>query len=354
MTNRVVWHLISNRWNSAITEYALSAAGALEAVGFHSVFSPLRGSPAETRAREDKLETLPLDDFSPLSVFQVRRLARQIRPDKVILYGGPETFLARFIDGSAGKIRFYGQDAKAKNVRFSRFFECSIAHLEALLAPNRSVFHQIRSLAPRKVIKEIVLGLRSRPAILDEKRNNEIVILGRLDPVKGHERAIRIFSRLLQILPTNSPRPCLHVIGEPANLSEEFIQSCAKRYGLERERDFRLSAVRVLSVSELMTRAAVGWISSLGSEHICRVAEEFLLLGTPVYVSGAGATEEVLFEGAGESYRGSSEEAAARKLLGLFHRSVGESPAERLQRVKRARERFSLEVMGRRLAELIV
>jgi hypothetical protein len=38
---RVVWILCSNRWNSAITEYALSAARALKLSGWSVFFSGL-------------------------------------------------------------------------------------------------------------------------------------------------------------------------------------------------------------------------------------------------------------------------------------------------------------------------
>src|SRR5690606_765274 len=62
------WHLISNRWNSAITEYALNAARALSLKGADNLFSPLAGSPAEERAREYDLRVATFARFDPMSV----------------------------------------------------------------------------------------------------------------------------------------------------------------------------------------------------------------------------------------------------------------------------------------------
>ncbi|MBI2603888.1 MAG: glycosyltransferase [Deltaproteobacteria bacterium] len=351
MADKTVWHLLSNRWNSAITEYALSAACAFETAGAHSIFSPLIGSPAEKRARGRGLETVPVESFSLASIPRLNTFLKERAPHKVFLYGGPETFLARFLHRK-GLIRFYGQEVNSTIYRIPHFFEMSTRHLETLLVPNQVIFNRLNSLAPRRAVTKITLGLEV-PKFRNQERNNEIVIVGRLDPVKGHERAIQIFAKLLSLRGQDRVRPCLHVVGQAANLSVEAVKSCAKRYGLKWGEEIKLTETRVHNIAELMSKASVGMISSLGSEQICRVAQEFLLVGTPVFVSGAGATEEVLFDGAGGSYRGENDENAAGKLGNLFDVSYEESSIVRQERSRQASERFSLEVMGRQLVDLI-
>ena len=351
MTDKTVWHLLSNRWNSAITEYALSSACAFETAGVHSVFSPLTGSPAEKRAREKGLETIPVESFSLPAFPRLNRLVNEIAPHKVFLYGGPETFLARFLHRK-GLIRFYGQELNSAVYGIPYLFEMSTSHLDTLLVPNQIIFNRLKSLAPRRTLKKITLGLEV-PKLRSQERNNDIVIVGRLDPVKGHERAIQIFAKLLRLWENDRVRPCLHIVGQAANLSVEAIRVSAKRCGLKWGQEIKLTESRVLNIAELMSKASVGMISSLGSEQICRVAQEFLLVGTPIFVSGAGATEEVLFDGAGKSYGDKNDDDAARQLGDLFTVSYEESPMVRQERARQARELFSLAVMGRQLVDLI-
>ena len=89
---------------------------------------------------------------------------------------------------------------------------------------------------------------------------------------------------------------------------------------------------------------------SIGSEVIGRVAEEFLLCGTPVIVSGVGSLNEVLFdEKAGDSYSGLDSRAAANLIRCWLRQAVTETTEMRADRAFRARQLFSLETMGEAL-----
>src|SRR5262245_57989111 len=81
-----IWHLSSNRWNSAVTEYALSAALALANRGHETLFTPLDGSPAEKRALQLGLLTRSLPRFSPMEVGAARGIARDFDAEVVIAY----------------------------------------------------------------------------------------------------------------------------------------------------------------------------------------------------------------------------------------------------------------------------
>ena len=61
------WHLLSNPWNSAITEYALSASLALSLENYENVLTPLEGSSAELRGKLLEVRVFSVKNFSPFS-----------------------------------------------------------------------------------------------------------------------------------------------------------------------------------------------------------------------------------------------------------------------------------------------
>lgn len=351
MAQKIIWHLISNRWNSAITEYALSASRALEKLGYRNIFSPMLGSPAEKRAKDLNLETVSFHGFSLKNFPEIHKFSKTIECDAVLLYGGKETFLARFL-GQKRLFRFLGQDLNKTLMRYPFLFSISYSHISKFILPNKILSEQITRLGSSKPQSCIYLGVEF---LYSEQKSikNEILILGRLDPVKGHKHALRFFSKMLEIWPQNVQAPQLHIIGEDANLSARELLSFAESLGLELNKNVLITNHRVPNVQERLSQSCLGLIPSVGSEHICRVAEEFLSLGTPIFVSGAGATEEALFAGAGVCYRNQEDEEIARQLKELVLKSIQEKPSDRRERAQQAREIFSLEAMGKNLEEFI-
>ena len=96
---KTVWHLISNRWNSAITEYALSAAKSLEMRGMHNIVSGLRDKAADNRAQALGLKVEPFTNFEITSLINFWSLLNKIRPDVIMVYGGQENALTGFVRG---------------------------------------------------------------------------------------------------------------------------------------------------------------------------------------------------------------------------------------------------------------
>ena len=85
-----------------------------------------------------------------------------------------------------------------------------------------------------------------------------------------------------------------------------------------------LTSTRVENISELINSSMLGVIPSLWSEDICRVAQEFLLCGVPVFVSGVGALEDCLFSGAGVSYKNQPIGNTAKMLHGFIVKTIRE------------------------------
>ena len=349
----VIWHLLSNRWNSAITEYALSAARALQACGYKTIFSPLEDSPAAARAVAAGLEVRAFPGFGPGAIARYRHCHRRIRPDMILAYEGPESALVNFCSpGSPTRcIRFRGKEGD-RNPRRGPLHRLGMARFEGVLVPSGVLSVPVRSgLSPHQQLLEVALGCdtdRFYPAPGGAIPRPELLILGRLDPVKGHTAFMQHFSRLRSRPDLQDCPPLLRIVGQPANISEESLHRAARSAGLAVNRDYVLNTDRVQDPAGLMSQAAVGVVCSTGSEVICRVTEEFLLCGTPVLVSRAGALAECVFPGAGMVCDGGdawASEAVAR----FIHSSQRESGDIRLERSRRARELYSLEAMGRNL-----
>lgn len=356
----VVWHVSSNRWNSAITEYALSCARALGGAGYRSVFSPTRGSPAERRALEYGLETRSFDGFGVGAMPAFWRMAGEIRPDVLITYGGTETSLATACKGMGRRfrlIRFRGQSMPANRLVARWRHRVGNAGVDAYLAPGAILAAEMAPFVGQTPVRPVILGVDTAkffhtsrfPGVVERP---EALVVGRFDPIKGHAVMARVFRGVLDRWPESSPRPLLRVIGEEANLKLEDLTRSALDAGLRMDRDFTIERTRHPDIAGAMTRATVGCVPSLGSEIICRVAQEFLLCGTPVAVSGVGSLDEVLFPTAGMTFRGLSEESRSERLRDLMWNAWNESPAMRRSRAEAAAELFSFKAMARDVAAL--
>jgi glycosyltransferase involved in cell wall biosynthesis len=126
-----------------------------------------------------------------------------------------------------------------------------------------------------------------------------------------------------------------------------------RKAGLQVGSDVVISSIRVKDVAGLLSSTTLGVVPSLGSEIICRVAEEFLLCGTPVAVSAAGSLPEVLFDGAGFCFDGLSQEEIVVTFVEWIRRSLHESVELKLARADQAKALFSLEAMADRLTNVL-
>jgi glycosyltransferase involved in cell wall biosynthesis len=272
-------------------------------------------------------------------------------------YGGPEALLARVV--STGKIvRFRGHDLSPDKSLESLRQRLSYQSVSLALVPSETLARKLQGLLSTPIVRPIVLGcdtarFRYRPEAWQSHERAQALVLGRFDPVKGHGELMRIWAQVLRGW-SMGPKPLLHIVGEPANLSVQDLAAAAASAGLILGRDVRITAERVADVSSLLSGATIGIVPSLGSELICRVAEEFLLCGTPVIVSGVGSLNEVLFdESAGASYQGLDHHGAAALMGGWLQKAFVEETETRAARALTAKRFFSFETMGETLeAEL--
>ncbi len=284
-------------------------------------------------------------------------LLDELKPEVIVTYGGPEMMFTKILKAKseASVWRFRGQELEATGFAFSARHRWAHAHVDRILTPSVRLADELERADAGAPVMPVVLGLDTkkfaRPAGLTTRP--EIVILGRFDPVKGHAAAFRMFKLMLAEWPHDLPRPLLHVVGEPANISVAHLNVSVAEAGLKLVDEVRITAARVTDVQTLLGSVALGLVPSLGSELICRVSEEFLLCGTPIGVSGVGSLGETLFDNAGFNYLGRTEVEAARLLGSWTQTSLREGEAAKLERAKAARELYSLEAMGEALSCLL-
>ena len=347
MLGKRIWHLLSNPWNSAITEYALSSAQALSLSGFQNFFTALSGSPAEKRATALNLETFSIDGFTPRYYFKLKTLAKHLMPDYIFVYGGKETAFTRLL-GHPRVIRFRGD---ARDVNFKPeglYYNLTQKHLAGLFFPCNLIASSFSSSnLPKKVIP---LGLDPEkfkifPSNTEKNRLN-IHLIARFDPIKGHKKFFKLFSILLKEW-NQKQKPFLNIMGQEEGITTKEMCLFADSYGLMKGRDYQITPYRVDNIQNVMSQSDLIVIPSEGSEVICRVAEESLMCGSPVLVSGAGALDEVLKEKIfGASYKGFEEKESTELLLNTLESSSKETNTEKTNRSKLAQEIFSLKKMG--------
>ncbi len=359
MSSKRVWLLCSNRWNSAITEYALRSAQALQRAGWSSFYSPLAKSPGAQRARAMGLDGPEFADFGPGSWPMFIRELRRIQPDALLLFGGPETFLSRGAASSIPKLRFRGQDNDVAQDLPTWRTRFGLSHCAGVITPGALLQDRFAGVLDGKPVWNIPLGLEAsqfqfQSGALAEVARPTLRLVGRLDPIKGHKAFFQLYASMLALWAPELPHPFLEVIGQAANLSAETLRAYASTAGLIEGEHWTLCAERLTDLPQRMRATHLGVIPSLGSEVICRVAEEFLLAGCPLFVSGVGTLGECLFSDmAGVNYAGLSEKEAAERLRTILEQAFRESDRERFLRSEEATRRFSLERMGAELVKAL-
>ncbi len=346
----------SNRWNSAITEYMISTAHALQSRGWH-VHILITQSPAVVnRCTREKLTFTSWGKISLASFRAYSQLIHAQDPCWIWAFGGPESWLLWRTPTKPRRhlTRFFGYEFTPTS--FSGLQRHFFSSFHSVVFPCDTL-RTACTWAPEERKHTVPLGLsteRFYPACTDStwQKTPSLLIFGRLDPVKGHATFLVLFAQfLLRLREASLPLPILDIVGKPANTSREELEILAEGLGIAKQ--VRFHTQQVEDVALLLSRATLGVVCSLGSELICRVAQEFLLCGTPVLLSDAGALPEVLFPQAGGFYPLGKDQDILSILEAQYVVALQESAKPRQDRAGVASQRFSFESMGYQLEQVI-
>ncbi|MEK7747034.1 MAG: glycosyltransferase, partial [Elusimicrobiota bacterium] len=166
-----------------------------------------------------------------------------------------------------------------------------------------------------------------------------IGILGRLDPVKGHE----VFLQAAALILRRAPEASFLAAGREENTKTANLQSLARELGSGGRVRF---LGHVADAAAFMRGCHLGVVASLGSEAVSRAAVEWLACARPLVASSVGCLPEYLegCEGC-ELVPPGDPEALARAALSMLEpgRRDSASAAARDRYV----DRFSMDRFGR-------
>ncbi|RUM42832.1 MAG: hypothetical protein DSY34_01150, partial [Desulfurobacterium sp.] len=142
-------------------------------------------------------------------------------------------------------------------------------------------------------------------------------IVGRLDPVKGHD----LFIRALSVLVEKGLNVKGLIVGEEKNVKLYDLGSLARNLGVDRNIIFITE--RREDIIDLMSAIDVGVVPSKGSEMIARTLLEFMACGRPVVATEVGVLPEIVKENFGRVVK-AEEEALCRGIEAILNRNLRE------------------------------
>ncbi len=362
MTKKVTL-MISNRWYSAITGYALAFATMLLKKGVSVQVIALKNKPAAKRSEKLGVTVCAVESFSLRWYASIRNLIQGFDPDWVVTFGGPESFLLGLIKNFDKRkwldARFLGSELPPRSLLKKFFFGLRLQKHALVIVPCTKIEKEIVKLKVRVPIKMIPLGIDEEVFCFNAIDPREYVfqpkvtIVGRLDPVKGHRLSFYYFAQMLRIWDKNIPRPRLVVVGEAANLSGEQLRKWAKEQGLKDPEDVEFHFYRYDNLPSLMSQSALGWVPSLGSEIIGRVAEEFLMCGTRICTSGVGGLGDLASDINGENYEKIKDDEIPRFLQKEILKGMADSVETKKNRSVLAQKTFGYNSISELLLDAL-
>jgi len=316
------------RWNSGITSYALTAAESLKSGGIDVIFVTLRGKAPEALAKSRGLRTICLDSY--FSLFALRKIIKDNAVEVMNAHDGKSHFLsvaAKIILG--GKIRIVRTYADARAVRKHPFLW---KQTDAFIAAAEFIKDDFaaKGLPPEKirvVYQGLDAGFQKNIAPVKLKGKYNVSIVGRLDPVKGHECFIKAAAEALKKISDT----CFYIVGAEKNVKIEQLQRLAEKHGVKNI----VFTGFVDNVVPYMKASDIGVIASSGSEAVSRVAVEWMSCGKPLVATTAGCLGELIEdEKSGLLVEINDYKAMAEAVVSLlknisFCENIGRAAAER-------------------------
>ena len=304
-----ILNVINVRWFNATAWYAVSLSSALSRKGHDVAVLGLPGTPPVLKAQGVGLETFEADinKSNPFSFVAnlgaMDKLFMTFEPDVVICHRGEFYPYFAYRRITKQKFRLYrvrGDIRPPKPGKMNRIFhnKCS----DAIITSGQFIKQQYMDIlgTPDAGINVIYGGVDTdvfkkssfaRIKVRDEfgygEENLVVGIVGRFDPIKGHENLIKAVSKLYH---GGMKSIRLMVAGFDAVTGTSDIEAMLVRHGIK---EISVITGKRDDIADLYNALDVCVVSSLGSEAICRVGMEAMACGVPLITSDTGVLPEI-------------------------------------------------------------
>lgn len=304
-----ILNVINVRWFNATAWYAVNLSSVLKRRGHDVAVCGLPGTPPVLKAQGIGLETFEADinKSDPVrglaAIGAMDRVLMAYEPDIVICHRGEFYWYFAYKRMTRQKyklIRVRGDIRPPKPGRLNKIFHNKCT--DAIVTSGEFIKKQYMDIlgTPEIGLNVIYGGVDTdtfrkssfaRLKIRDEfglEENDFVVgIVGRFDPIKGHENLIKAVTELYHGFRKNIR---LVIAGYDAVIKHEDIEKMVAEHGI--------SGITVFTgkrddIADIYNSLDVCVIPSLGSEAICRVGMEAMACGVPIITSDTGVLPEI-------------------------------------------------------------
>jgi glycosyltransferase involved in cell wall biosynthesis len=284
-------------------------SSALKCKGHDVAVCGLPGSPPVLKARDAGLDTFEVgvNSSNPLKILAAMgamdRIMMSYQPDIVIANRGE--FYGYFAWRRMTKqnfrlVRVRGDIRPPKNGLLNRTFHNRCT--DAIICSGNFIADHYRTIlkTPESALNVVYGGVDTnkfkksefaRIKIRDEfgfsEEDHVVGIVGRFDPIKGHENLIKAVSKVYREGRKNIR---LVIAGFDAVSATDSIMKMISDNGIE---DITVITGFREDIADIYNSFDVCVVSSLGSEAICRVGMEAMACGVPLITSDTGVLPEI-------------------------------------------------------------
>ena len=270
-------------WNSGLAAYAFDQALALRGAGHAVVFACPENSAAELFAAREGFRVVTIPGRKeyhklPLALLRLRAAAAGEEIDVFCAHTGRTQSLGFLLGLPMLRVK---ADVKPPSAGFTF---SAVKKTIAASGYVRDLY--LAAGLEGSGVAVIRQGITPPPYVPPRTTGPlRVGLLGRLDPVKGHE----VFLKAAAALAASGYDAEFHVAGYEANVKYGDLRRLAGELGIEGRVAFH---GRVDGPFKFMASCDIGVMASLGSEAVSRAALEWLAAGRPLVSTSAGSLPE--------------------------------------------------------------
>lgn len=284
-----VVHLEDEPWDSGMAHYALTLAVEQKRHGWTVEFWGLEGAPPLRDAAAAGLACRGFTSTAALwrRVGTLRRVVRERRVRVINAHtGSSHAFALALAAGS--DIRVVRTRADARPARGGPLARWAAGRTHAFIGPNRAQARALYAAFPGRRVRLVAQGVPGPSAPPPLPSAPVLGLLGRLEPVKGHDVMLDAASLL-------KPRvPGLKVVCAGEGKLRDRLRWQLKPVGLEGVVEF---PGFVPDKWGFIASCRAGVVASTGSEAVSRACLEWMAAGRPVVASAVGGIPDMVEHG---------------------------------------------------------